>query len=163
GRFIAVTALPFWDIDQSIAEMERCAANGHRGVMWAATLSRHGLPATTDPYWDRFYAAAQALGQSINLHVGVGWIDDAFAGVVGPRVTGGLLPSEYFRRQIYCTFWFEESSMPMFADYADNIMFETDFPHTTSLSPGPGSASPSPRVIVDRARAKLDPITFEKV
>ena len=27
---------------------------------------------------------------------------------------------------------------------ADNLMFETDFPHATSLSPGPASESPSP-------------------
>jgi predicted TIM-barrel fold metal-dependent hydrolase len=42
-------------------------------------------------------------------------------------------------------------------------MFETDFPHTTSLSPGPGSASPSPRAIIERARSVLSPETFQKV
>jgi hypothetical protein len=42
-------------------------------------------------------------------------------------------------------------------------MFETDFPHTTSLSPGPGSASPSPGAVIERARQVLDPVTFEKV
>ena len=42
-------------------------------------------------------------------------------------------------------------------------MFETDFPHTTSLSPGPGSASPSPSFVIERARKVLDAVTFEKV
>jgi predicted TIM-barrel fold metal-dependent hydrolase len=47
-----------------------------------------------------------------------------------------LLPSEYFRRQIYGTFWFEKD-IARFADlYPDNFMFESDYPHTTSLTPG---------------------------
>ena len=81
----------------------------------------------------------------------------------GSAVTGDLLPSEYFKRQIYTMFWFEESSLRMMDLYSDNVMFETDFPHTTSLSPGPGSASPSPKVIIDRAREALDSETFAKV
>jgi predicted TIM-barrel fold metal-dependent hydrolase len=232
GRFIPVASVPFWDIDASIAEMQRCAELGHRGVLWAATLSRHGLPGSTDPYWDRFYAAAQDANQSINFHVGVGWTEEEFAQVSGrqdkgfdrraatgrtaqswlsnaktitdfimdgvcerfpdldfvsvesgfgwipfllegldwqwknydgPRVEGGLLPSEYFRRQFYSMFWFEEAPLRMMAEYQDNVMFETDFPHTTSLSPGPGSASPSPAAVIERARQVLDPVTFEKV
>jgi len=231
GRYIPIAALPFWDLDESIAEMTRCAEMGHRGVLWAATLAKHGLPPTTDPYWDPFYAAAQDAQMSINLHVGVGMTEDevievsgrnhAFeirgqtgrtalsfmsnaktitdlimSGVLdrfpklnfvsvesgfgwlpfllegldwqwrnydGPRVIGGLLPSELFRRQIYGMFWFEESSLRLFDLYPDNVMFETDFPHTTSLSPGPGSASPSARTIVENARKVLDPVTFEKV
>ena len=31
----------------------------------------------------------------------------------------------------------------MVDDFADNVMFETDFPHPTSLSPGPASSSDS--------------------
>jgi len=34
---------------------------------------------------------------------------------------------------------------------ADNLMFETDFPHATSLSPGPASESPSPRDVIERS------------
>jgi predicted TIM-barrel fold metal-dependent hydrolase len=49
---------------------------------------------------------------------------------------GSLLPSEYFKRQCYGSFWFEKSTLSMLPHYADNIMFETDFPHPTSLSPG---------------------------
>jgi predicted TIM-barrel fold metal-dependent hydrolase len=231
GRFIPLAALPFWDIDASIREMRRCASTGHRGVLWAATLDKHNLPPTTNPYWDPFYAEAQELGMSINFHVGVGWTEEEFAemsgrneafnigahvgrtarswmsnakmisdlimdGVCerfprldfvsvesgfgwvpfllegldwqwqsmnGPAVHGGLLPSEYFKRQIYTMFWFEESSLRMMDLFADSVMFETDFPHTTSLSPGPGSASPSPRAIIQRARSVLSPETFQKV
>ncbi len=50
-----------------------------------------------------------------------------------------LLPSEYFKRQIYATTWFEHSNLAALIDSVgeDNIMFETDFPHPTCLYPDP--------------------------
>src|SRR5262249_6779782 len=48
-----------------------------------------------------------------------------------------MLPSEYFRRQVYATFWFERGVGRLIDLYPDNVMFESDFPHPTSLSPGP--------------------------
>jgi predicted TIM-barrel fold metal-dependent hydrolase len=56
-----------------------------------------------------------------------------------------LLPSEYFRRQIYGTFWFERPNVADLIDLQDNVMFETDYPHPTCLSRGPWSTSLSPR------------------
>ena len=48
-----------------------------------------------------------------------------------------LRPSEYFRRQIYGSYWFEsDPSHAIEALGADNLMFETDFPHATCLYPG---------------------------
>ena len=48
-----------------------------------------------------------------------------------------LRPTEYFRRQIYASFWFEKQSVAHAIDKLgdDNIMFETDFPHPTCLYP----------------------------
>jgi len=61
-------------------------------------------------------------------------------------------PSEYVRRQIYAMYWFEQRSMRAVVDLlGDNLMFETDFPHATSLSPGPASESPSPRDVMERS------------
>ena len=51
------------------------------------------------------------------------------------------LPSEYFRRQVYATFWFEQNVGRMIDLIPDNVMFESDYPHPTSLSPGPGSVA----------------------
>jgi predicted TIM-barrel fold metal-dependent hydrolase len=50
-----------------------------------------------------------------------------------------LLPSEYFKRQIYATTWFEHRNLAALIDSVgeDNIMFETDFPHPTCLYPDP--------------------------
>ena len=63
-----------------------------------------------------------------------------------------LLPSEYLYRQVYGMYWFERDSVRAVIDkLADNLMFETDFPHATSLSPGPASESPSPRDVIERS------------
>lgn len=47
-----------------------------------------------------------------------------------------MLPSEYFRRQVYTTHWFERSGPERLLDVVgpDRPMFETDLPHRTSLS-----------------------------
>ena len=57
-----------------------------------------------------------------------------------------LLPSEYFRRQCYGSFWFETTTLELLELYPDNFMFETDYPHPTSLSPGPASTAEPPSV-----------------
>ncbi len=58
-----------------------------------------------------------------------------------------LLPSEYFARQIYSCFWFEAAAAKAAIDQlgADRILFETDFPHSTGMTPGPASAACAPR------------------
>jgi predicted TIM-barrel fold metal-dependent hydrolase len=70
------------------------------------------------------------------------------------------LPSEYFRDNWYATFWFEtgRGDLQHLIDQVgeDNIMFETDFPHPTSLHPDP-VAMVSPKV------STLRPETQRKV
>ena len=56
-----------------------------------------------------------------------------------------LLPSEYFRRQIYGCFWFEEAAARVAIErFPDNMLFETDFPHPTCQHPGPASIGAAP-------------------
>jgi predicted TIM-barrel fold metal-dependent hydrolase len=217
--------------------MRRCAEAGHKGVVWAATLSRHGLPGTSDPYWDRFYGAAQEMGMSINFHVGVGYTEEqmnvasqrtpvdldpeaqaadqarrtalgfmsngrTIADIImsglchrfpelnfvsvesgfgfipyllegldwqwtnpghSKRFPHRLLPSEYFRRQIYTMFWFERTTLPLLELYQDNVLFETDFPHDTSITPGPGSDSPKPGELAADHIAKYGQDVMRKV
>ena len=75
-------------------------------------------------------------------------------------------PSEYFKRQIYATTWFERTDLAALVDAVgeDNIMFETDFPHPTCLYPDPlktaehnlGELSPTvQRKILGENAAKL--------
>jgi predicted TIM-barrel fold metal-dependent hydrolase len=46
-------------------------------------------------------------------------------------------PMDYFKDHIYATFWFEDAGVKHFIDVvgADNLLFETDFPHPTCLYP----------------------------
>jgi predicted TIM-barrel fold metal-dependent hydrolase len=66
-----------------------------------------------------------------------------------------LLPSEYFRRQIYAAFWFESNLDLQIHLYPDNVMFSSDFPHPTSLSPGPGSIARTPRETIETNLARV--------
>jgi predicted TIM-barrel fold metal-dependent hydrolase len=78
--------------------------------------------------------------------------------------TDRLLPSEYVYRQIYAMYWYEQDAMRSVLDkLSDNLMFETDFPHATSLSPGPASVSPSPRDVMERSLAGISDDIVEKV
>jgi predicted TIM-barrel fold metal-dependent hydrolase len=64
------------------------------------------------------------------------------------------LPSFYLGRQVYGSFWFEQRTIKrVILDFGENLMFETDFPHPTSLSPGPASASGNPREMAEAALA----------
>jgi predicted TIM-barrel fold metal-dependent hydrolase len=69
-----------------------------------------------------------------------------------------LLPSEYFRRQIYATIWFEHRNLAALIGSVgeDNIMFETDFPHPTCLYPDPLKTAES-------NLRDLDPVVRRKI
>jgi predicted TIM-barrel fold metal-dependent hydrolase len=80
----------------------------------------------------------------ISVESGIGWIpfalealDYQFIGndVAKEHPEFDLLPSEYFARNVYACYWFEQVAPRRLIDKvgADNILFETDFPHPTSL------------------------------
>jgi len=217
-RLIPMMMLPFWNIDESVAEMKRAYKMGHKGVLFAARYDKVGLPRLVDDYWEPLLSQAQEMGLPMNFHVGFLSSPDELKGAVDQSkkidftkessltllgnaqnltevvLTGvchrypdlnfvsvengagwlpflgeamdwqwlnvgahkefpeRLLPSEYMRRQVYGMYWFEQQSVRSVIDLlADNLMFETDFPHATSLSPGPASESPSPRDVMERS------------
>jgi predicted TIM-barrel fold metal-dependent hydrolase len=217
-RLIPIAMVPFWDQDAAVKEMERCAAHGHRGILFANKYEMIGMPSFADPHWDRIYAAAQDMDLSINFHVGfsqsktgsamamsqllanfdprpaakataLGLMSngDSIATIItsglcdrfprlkfvsvesgfgfipyllenldwhwkgyGAHLKSPMLPSEYFRRQCYGSFWFETSTLPLLELYPDNFMFETDYPHPTSMSPGPASPAEVPKVHIEK-------------
>jgi uncharacterized protein len=80
----------------------------------------------------------------VSVESGIGWIpfvleamDYQFHGnnVREERPELDLLPSEYFARNVYACCSFEQTAPRRLIDEigADNVMFETDFPHPTSL------------------------------
>jgi predicted TIM-barrel fold metal-dependent hydrolase len=75
-----------------------------------------------------------------------------------------LMPSEYIRRQVYGSFWYESGTVrSMGEDFADNLMFETDFPHATSLSPGPASSARSPWKVATEAVSGMSDESQRKI
>ena len=78
----------------------------------------------------------------VSVESGVGWLPFLLESLDYQFAENGvtdleLLPSEYFRRQIYGSFWFEKDPRDAIAKLGeDNLMFETDFPHATCLYPG---------------------------
>lgn len=83
----------------------------------------------------------------VSVESGIGWIPfflealDYQLHESSPHVVDELsmLPSEYFRRQVYGCFWFEQRMVGPVIDAlgADRVLFETDFPHPTCLYPDP--------------------------
>ena len=45
---------------------------------------------------------------------------------------------------------FERGTLPLLEQYPDNFMFETDYPHPTSMSPGPASPAELPRDHIEK-------------
>jgi uncharacterized protein len=232
-RFLPQSVLPFWDLDESIKEMTRCAKMGHRGIVFTSEPHAFfGLPRLTNPMWDRLWAAAQDMELPINFHIGsggheqhsvmdpsvsaratyaslgvlffmnnasaltqlicggichrfpklnfisvesgVGWIPFALAsinwqwincGVAKEHPEYNLLPSEYFNRQIYGCFWFEQETLaPAIAALgADNILYETDFPHPTSMSPGPATSAKRPPEYIDEVFRDIPDAVADKI
>jgi len=85
----------------------------------------------------------------VSVESGVGWIPfiletlDYEMSENAPEELAQLQkpPSEYFRSNLYATFWFENNrnKLPDLIEAVgeDSILFETDFPHPTCLYPKP--------------------------
>ena len=203
-RLLPITSIPFWDVAASVREVRRCAALGHRGILFTGVPQSFGMPVLGDHHWDPLWEVAVELDLPISFHIGsgnmeggllrekvgtygrmaafagysvelfldngrqlcdllmsgvlaryptirfvsvesgIGWVpfvlealDYQFAGnrVREDRPELALLPSEYFRRNVYACYWFEQDAPRQLLSSlgTDNILFETDFPHPTSL------------------------------
>ncbi len=102
----------------------------------------------------------------VSVESGIGWLPfvlealDYQCGETAPDHMAHLSmkPSEYFKRQFYGCFWFESRSLGSAIEQlgADQVMFETDFPHPTCLYPDSTSR-------VREAIADLDPVVQKKI
>jgi predicted TIM-barrel fold metal-dependent hydrolase len=202
GRIYPMALLPWWDVDLSIKEIERCMKMGLRGVNINSDPHDHGLPSLGEKHWYPLWDCCVANDLPVNFHIGasdasLSWFSDAawperkdveklaLGGVMlfitNFKVMGNILlsrfledhpklkmvsvesgagwipyllealqymsneagvqykvaPREVFRRQIYaCTFFERENLIDTVRQVgADNIMFESDFPHPACLYP----------------------------
>ncbi len=203
-RLLPITSIPFWDVPAAVAEVRRCAAMGHKGILFTGEPQYYGKPLLGDPHWNPLWEVACEFDLPISFHIGsgdmaegllktrvasygkmaafaelavdiflrnglqlndllisgvlarypkikfvsvesgIGWIpftleamDYQFQGnsVAEEHPEFDRLPSEYFARNVYACYWFEQTAPRRLIDKigVDNVLFETDFPHPTSL------------------------------
>jgi predicted TIM-barrel fold metal-dependent hydrolase len=232
-RLVPIMALPFWDLEATLAEVERAHAAGHKGILFAGDPDRFGQPYLADPYWEPLWNVSEDLGLTINFHIGnsdefdvlvppydgippqtyiaglgvsmfmanvrhivqvitsgichrhpglnivsvesgVGWVPFALEtldwqwenfGAYKEHPDWDLKPSEYFHRQVYACFWFENRILRAAIETLgpDNLLYETDFPHPTSMSPGPATSAVAPRQYIDATLGDLPEETLRKL
>lgn len=100
----------------------------------------------------------------VSVESGIGWIPfllEALEYQVDEMMPDKKLqrrPMEYFRDQMYASFWFEKVAPQKMLDIIgpDNVMFETDFPHPTSIYP-------DPQAQIHEALSGVDKVTLRKV
>jgi predicted TIM-barrel fold metal-dependent hydrolase len=203
-RLLPIASTPFWDIKAAVKEVRRCAAMGHKGILFTGEPQAFGQPFMGDPHWNPLWEAAVELGLPVSFHIGSGDMEDGLgrdkmktygrmstftSGSVDVFLRNGMqlselllsgifvrfpeiqfvsvesgigwipfalealdyqfqgnrvseehpefdrLPSEYIQTNVYACYWFEQVAPRRLVDKvgADRIMFETDFPHPTSL------------------------------
>jgi predicted TIM-barrel fold metal-dependent hydrolase len=79
----------------------------------------------------------------VSVESGIGWVPFILEALdyqlqeIAAERRFELKPSEYFRRNFYACFWFEQDDISHTLRRAgiDNALFETDFPHPTGLYP----------------------------
>ena len=155
---------PHWDPLWSIAQEAGLAIHFHIGsgnlgsVFTPERVAAHGNAATysvtsVDLFLKNGVQVADLITcgllarfprlKFVSVESGIGWVPfvleaadhsyrEASSGAAGEL---DMLPSEYFRRQVYACYWFETVAPTKLLDDipVDNILFETDFPHPTCL------------------------------
>src|ERR1700739_2642534 len=71
-RLLPITSIPFWDVNAAAREVRRCAAMGHRGILFTGEPQYFGQPLLGDPHWNPLWEAAVELDLPISFHVGSG-------------------------------------------------------------------------------------------
>jgi uncharacterized protein len=110
----------------------------------------------------------------VSVESGVGWLPFALehldwqwmnCGVPQEHPEYDLLPSEYFKRQMYGCFWFETDSVKAAIDQMgpDCFLYESDFPHPTSMAPGPATIAVEPREYIAKELGDLPPEILQAV
>ncbi|WP_419925964.1 amidohydrolase family protein [Candidatus Poriferisocius sp.] len=71
-RLIPSMATPFWDVDNAVAEVQRCASLGYRSVNFTGEPQVFGLPYLGESHWDPFWSAVCDCDMVVSFHIGSG-------------------------------------------------------------------------------------------
>jgi len=70
GRLLPMALMPWWNIEQSVAEVERAASLGLKGIVMCSDPDSIGLPDLGDDAWKPFWDACNDAELPINFHIG---------------------------------------------------------------------------------------------
>jgi uncharacterized protein len=70
-RFVPQCLVPIWPMEQTVAEIRRAVALGHKGVIYPASpMELRQVPHINDPAYDPLWAVCQDLGVPLCFHAG---------------------------------------------------------------------------------------------
>ena len=102
-RFVANASIPFWDVEESVKEIERVAQRGIRGILFTGDPQSHGQPLLGDHHWDPLWNVATDTGLPIFLPHRLRDFTDGFTPerlkVDGPEVTYARTSTTLFLAQ----------------------------------------------------------------
>jgi predicted TIM-barrel fold metal-dependent hydrolase len=66
-RLIGIAEMPYWDIDQTLAETKRAKEKGLKGIMLHAIPPDHNY---TEPYWEPLWSLLEEVELPVHWHLG---------------------------------------------------------------------------------------------
>lgn len=70
-RFVPQCIVPIWPIERAVAEIQRAAHKGHKGVIYPASpMELKAVPHINEPAYDPLWAICQELGLPLCFHAG---------------------------------------------------------------------------------------------
>ncbi len=70
GRLVPMALMPWWNIEQSVEEIERARGMGLKGIVMCSDPDSIGLPDLGDDAWKPFWDACNDSGMTVNFHIG---------------------------------------------------------------------------------------------
>jgi len=70
GRLVPMALMPWWNIEQSVQEIERAREMGLKGIVMCSDPDSIGLPDLGADAWKPFWDACNDAGMTVNFHIG---------------------------------------------------------------------------------------------
>src|SRR5579875_855991 len=99
-RYIPMVIVPFWDVQRSAEELQRCAAKGARAISFPDNPAPLGLPSFHTDHWDPLFAVVQDVGVPICMHFGTSGNTPHIADDAPLAVTTTLMGSTLFSSMV---------------------------------------------------------------
>ena len=71
-RFIPLVILPYWDVEASVAEIQRTARMGAKAISFSEAPQKLGEPSFHSDHWDPLLREAQRASMPLCMHFGTG-------------------------------------------------------------------------------------------